>query len=133
MSTTNIFEIATRSKIRFASPRFASLATEDLFDLSLTQLDEVAKGINRQINAEKEESFLSQNKNAVRKDLELKLEIVKHVIGVKETEAAERVAAQNKAAQRQKLINALAEAEQREVQSKTPEELRAELAALDAE
>lgn len=133
MSTTNIFEIAARAKIRFASPRFASLATEDLFDLSLTQLDEVAKGINRQINAEKEESFLSQNKNAVRKDLELKLEIVKHVIGVKETEAAERVAAQTKAAQRQKLVNALAEAEQREVQSKTPEELRAELAALDAE
>lgn len=131
--STNIFEIAARTKIRFASPRFASLAAEDLFDLTLTQLDEVAKGINRQINAEKEESFLSQNKNAVRKDLELKLDIVKHVIGVKETEAAERVAAQNKAAQRQKLIDALAEAEQREVQSKTPEELRAELAALDAE
>lgn len=133
MSTTNIFEIAVRAKLRFASPRFASLSAEDLFDLSLTQLDEVAKGINRQINAEKEESFLSQNKNAVRKDLELKLEIVKYVIDVIETEAAERVAAQNKASQRQKLIDDLAAAEQREQAAKTPDQLRAELAALDAQ
>lgn len=130
--SANIFEIATRAKLRFASPRFASLTTEDLFDLSLTQLDEVAKGINRQINAEKEESFLSKNKNAARKDLELKLEIVKSVIETIETEKAAAVAAQNKARERQKLIDALAEAEHREVQSKTPEELRAELAALDA-
>jgi|AGFT01.1.fsa_nt_gi hypothetical protein len=133
MSTTNIFEIAVRAKLRFASPRFASLSVEDLFDLSLRELDDVAKGINRQINAEKEESFLSQNKNAVRKDLELKLEIVKHVIDVIETEAAQRVAQQQKAVQRQKLIDSLAEAEQREQQAKTPEQLRAELAALDAE
>ena len=133
MSTTNIFEIAARAKLRFASPRFASLSAEDLFDLSLRELDDVAKGINRQINAEKEESFLSQNKNAVRKDLELKLDIVKHVIGVIETEAAQRVAQQQKAVQRQKLIDSLAEAEQREQQAKTPEQLRAELAALDAE
>ncbi|QPI18105.1 hypothetical protein POP15_057 [Pectobacterium phage POP15] len=133
MSTTNIFEIAVRAKLRFATPRFASVSVEDLFDLSLRELDDVAKGINRQINAEKEESFLSENKNAVRKDLELKLEILKHIIGVKETEKAERVAQQTKSAERQKLINALAEAEQREQQSKTPEQLRAELAALDAE
>lgn len=131
--STNIFELAARSKLRFTTDRFSSITVEDLFHLSLRDLDNVAKGINRQINAEKEESFLSQNKNAVRKDLELKLDIVKHVIEVIETEAAERVAAQSKAAQRQKLIDALAEAEQREVQSKTPEELRAELAALEAE
>lgn len=133
MSTTNIFEIAARQKLRFASSLFAALTVEDLFDLHLTALDDVAKGINRQINAEKEESFLSKNKNSVRKDLELKLEIVKHVIDVKETETAERVAAQNKAAQRQQLIDDLAAAEQREQQAKTPEQLRAELAALDAE
>lgn len=133
MSATNIFEIAVRSKLRFATPRFAGVSVEDLFDLSLRELDDVAKGINRQINAEKEESFLSENKNAVRKDLELKLEILKHIINVKETEKAERVAAQTKAAQRQKLIDDLAAAEQREQQAKTPEQLRAELAALDAE
>lgn len=131
--STNIFEIAVRAKLRFASNRLASLSVEDLFDLSLRELDDVAKGINRQINAEKEESFLSQNKNAVRKDLELKLDIVKHVIAVKETESAERVAQQTKAVQRQKLIDSLAEAEQREQQAKTPDQLRAELAALDAE
>ena len=133
MSTINIFEIAVRAKLRFATPRFAGVSVEDLFDLSLRELDDVAKGINRQINAEKEESFLSENKNAVRKDLELKLEILKHIIGVKETEKAERIAAQNKAAQRQQLIDNLAAAEQREQQAKTPEQLRAELAALDAE
>lgn len=129
----NIFEIAVRQKLRFSSTTFAALSAEDLFDLSLSALDDIAKGINRQINAEKEESFLSENKNAVRKDLELKLEILKHIIGVREAEKAERVSQQNKATERQKLIDALAEAEQREQQAKTPEQLRAELAALDAE
>lgn len=133
MSDTNIFEIAARAKLRFASKRFASLAIEDLFDLSLTELDEIAKGINRSINSEKEESFLSENKNAVRKDLELRLEIVKHIISVLEAERAARQANKRKAEERQKLIDSLAAAEQRELQSKTPEQLRAELAALDAE
>lgn len=133
MSDTNIFELAARGKIRFASKRFASLSVEDLFDLSLPELDEIAKGINRSINSEKEESFLSQNKNAVRKDLELRLEIVKYVISVLENERAVREANKRKANERQKLINALAAAEEREFQQKTPEQLRAELAAMDAE
>lgn len=133
MSTTNIFELAARGKIRFASARFANLSVEDLFDLSLRDLDEVAKGINRSINSEKEESFLSENKNSVRKDLELRLEIVKYVIDVLETEKKARQEAANKAVQRQKLIDSLAAAEQRELEAKTPEQIRAELLALDAE
>lgn len=133
MSDTNIFEIAARGKLRFASSRVAAMSTEDLFDLTLRQLDEVAKGVSRQINAEKEESFLSENKNEVRKDLELKLEIIKYIIGVKETEKAAFEARKRKAEERQKLIDSLAAAEQRELQAKTPEQLRAELAALDAE
>lgn len=133
MSNVNIFEIATRAKIRFSSPRFASLSVEDLWDLSLNALDDIAKGINRQINAEKEESFLSSNKNSVRKDLELKLEIVKHVITTLETEKEEKAAANQRARQRQALVDSLAAAEQREQEAKTPEQLRAELAALDAQ
>ena len=130
---SNVFEIATRAKLRFSSTKFASLSVEDLWDLTLGQLDDVAKGINRQINAEKEESFLSQNKNAVRKDLELKLEIVKHVITTYEAEKTEREDRNAKAKKRQALIDALAEAEQREQLAKTPEQLRAELEALNAE
>lgn len=131
--STNIFELAARGKIRFASKRFASLTVEDLFDLNLRELDDIAKGINRSINSEKEESFLSENKNPVQKDLQLRLEILKYVINVLETEQKARMEAASKAAKRQKLIDSLAQAEDRENAQKTPEQIRAELAALDQE
>jgi len=131
--STNIFELAARGKLRFASKRFASLAVEDLFDLTLRELDDIAKGINRSINSEKEESFLSENKNPLQKDLELRLEILKYVINVLETEQKARLEAASKAAKRQKLIDSLAQAEDRENAQKTPEQIRAELAALDQE
>ncbi len=131
--STNIFELAARGKIRFASKRFASLTVEDLFDLNLRELDDIAKGINRSINSEKEESFLSENKNPVQKDLQLRLEILKYVINVLETEQKARLEAASKAAKRQKLIDSLAQAEDRENAQKTPEQIRAELAALDQE
>lgn len=131
--STNIFELAARGKIRFASNRFASLTVEDLFDLNLRDLDDIAKGINRRINSEKEESFLSENKNPVQKDLQLRLEILKHVINVLETEQKARLEAASKAAKRQKLIDSLAQAEDRENAQKTPDQIRAELAALDQE
>ena len=134
MSNVNIFEVASRNKLRFSVVgRFSNVTVEDLWHLSLNDLDSIAKGINAQIKASQEESFLSSKKTDATKGSELALEVVKHVITTLEAEKEARTAAKEKATKRQKLIDALADAEARETQSKTPEQLRAELAQLDEE
>lgn len=76
-----MFERAAKCKLRFQSSKGA-LSVEDLFDLSLTSLDNLAKGVNRQLKAEVEESFI-EKKSQSSSDLELRLEILKHVIAYK--------------------------------------------------
>ena len=49
-----MFERAAKRKLRFTSSK-GSLSVEDLYDLSLTSLDSIAKGVNRQLKAEAEE------------------------------------------------------------------------------
>lgn len=76
-----MFERAAKRKLRFMSNK-GGLSVEDLYDLSLTSLDTLAKGVNRQLKAEAEESFI-EKKSATSSDLELQLEILKHVIADK--------------------------------------------------
>ena len=85
-----MFEKASRLKVRFGTTK-GDITVEDLWDLPLTNrngfdLDNVAKALNKAVKDSGEESFvLKKNKaNAV---LELKFEIVKHIIDVKIAEA----------------------------------------------
>lgn len=92
----SIFERATRNKIRFASNK-GLLSSEDLFDLSLTALDNIAKNVNKQIKAEAEESFI-EVKSRVSSDLELQLDILKFIIADKlATQEANRKRAETNA------------------------------------
>lgn len=92
----SIFERATRNKIRFASNK-GLLSTEDLFDLSLTSLDNIAKSVNKQIKAESEESFIEQ-KSKASSELELQLDILKFIIADKlATQEANRKRAETNA------------------------------------
>lgn len=131
MSNINIFEIATRQKLRFQHSRIGILSVEDLWDLTLVNLDDIAKGLNRQVKASQEESFLASNKSSENKVAETSLEVVKYVISVLEKEAADRKEAAAKADKRQQLVDALAQAEAREIIQLTPEEIRAQLESLD--
>ena len=58
------------------------LSAEDLWDLSLPSLDTIAKAVNKKLKEESEESFISA-KSSANETLELKLEVLKHIIGVK--------------------------------------------------
>ena len=77
----SMFEKASRLKLRFASTR-GGLSVEDLWDLSLANLNGLAKGINKAIKASEEEDFL---KEAKKTDTEAKLafEIVLHILNTK--------------------------------------------------
>jgi hypothetical protein len=125
-----IFKKASKIKLRFQTAK-GSLSTEELWDLSLQSLDTLAKGVNRSLKASEEESFLTP-KSSKDSEEELRLEILKTVIRDKQelaALAADRAAKRERADQIRQL---LASKELEALGSKTPEELKAELAALEA-
>lgn len=73
-----IFEKAIREKLRFDSTR-GQLTTEDLWDLSLEKLNEMAIEVNNKLQLEEQPSFIPDQKKRP-SNLSLKLEILKHVI-----------------------------------------------------
>lgn len=85
MTEVNLFEVASRTKLRFASP-VGQLNVEDLWSLPLTStsgkvsLDAIAIELNKELKGS-EESFVTNTK----KDevVKLKFEIVKYIIGVR--------------------------------------------------
>jgi len=131
----SLFEQATRGKLRFTTER-GVLTTEQLWDLPLqskTQfdLDTLAKGVNRELKAVGEESFVATSTNPIAGVLTLKLDVLKHIIGVKMNEnkiSAERSA---RAEERQKLLNILDKKKNAALEELTPEQVEARLAELD--
>jgi len=131
---TNLFEIATRKKFRFTSSR-GELTTEQLWELPTTSkvgfdLDTIARAVNKELKAQEEESFVKTSHNTLAPVLSLKLEVLKHIIHVKLAEAAAAAERVSKQQTKEKIISALAAAEEKELSSKSKEELLAELRSL---
>lgn len=130
-TTTNLFEVATREKFRFESPR-GLLTVEDLWDLNLTgvvSLDTVSKLANRDVKASEEESFVIASTAASAKAT-LKLEVLKHIIAVRKAEIAERQNAVEKAERKQRLLSLLAEQDEAKDKTLSREEILKELQTL---
>lgn len=130
----NIFEKAVREKVRFASSR-GLLGVEDLFDLPLqhrngVDLDSVAREVNRALKAVTEDSFVSTASNPAKAAHEFKLEIVKHVIKVKQAEAEAASAAADKAEKKKKLVALLAEKQDEALSKLSTEEILKQIAEL---
>lgn len=130
----NMFERATRTKLRFPSSH-GLLSVEDLWTLNLKNargpsLNEVAQLCDQALKQEPAtKSFVDDNPD-VDPALQLRMDIVLHIIDIKKSEAAARETANAKAAQKQKLLGLLDQAQNAELAKKTPEELRAMLDAL---
>ena len=77
----SLFERAVKCKLRFHSGK-GLLSVEDLYELNLNSLDNIAKAVNKQIKLEEEESFVKQA-SKVSTELNLQLDILKHVIADK--------------------------------------------------
>jgi len=120
-----MFEKASRIKLRFKA-NVGLVSVEDLWDLTLTSLDSIAKDLNKQIKAESEESFITV-KSKSNAALELGFEIVKHIIKVKLEEAEVKKLAAEKKAQKQKIMGLIEEKKDQALSAKSLEELQAEL------
>lgn len=136
MDNTNLFEYATRNKLRFASIR-GELSVETLWDVPLRSsddfnLDVIAKRANKTLKDATEESFVSTAKTTAHIRLEMTLEVIKRVIEVKlfdEAEAKRR--AENKK-EKEKLLEILAEKQDGKLSELSERELKKRIAALDA-
>lgn len=121
MTTEKIFEYATRNKVRF--PFKGMISVEDLWDLSLTNLDSIYKTLNKQVKQSEEESLLS-TKASVDTELEVQITIVKHIVSVKlaEKEASERASAKRE--QKQKIMSIIATKENEALQNSSIDDLK---------
>ncbi len=132
---SNMFEYATRNKLRFPSPR-GELSVEQLWDVPLRSrddfnLDTVAKTASKALKSVAEESFVDTAKTPAHTRQEIALDVVKYVIQTRldeETTAAQRAA--NKV-EKEKLLRILAEKQEGRLSDLTEKELQKRIAALD--
>lgn len=131
----NIFEQASRKKLRFASNK-GELTVEQLWDMPLTSnnkfdLDATARVVNQDLRGVTEESFVAIKPDPRKPELELKLEILKHIIAVKIKAQQDAASAAEKAEKRRKLHEALANQEDKALASMSKDEIMKQLAELD--
>lgn len=129
VSEINIFELASRKKIRFDSKR-GKLTTEELWDLSLDQIDEIAIELNNKINSTATTSFVSKTTDAAATIDKLKFDIVIHVIQVRQSESEAR---RERATNQERARTIRAELERRKedsIKTRSEEDLQKELESL---
>lgn len=127
MTINNMFELATRSKMRF--PFKGNVSVEDLWDLSVENLDSVFKALNSQVKKAREESLLS-TKSEADQLIDVQIEIVKYIVTVKLEEYNKRKKARDQRELRQKLLAIKAEKQDASLKGKTEAELDAMIAEL---
>ena len=116
-----MFEYATRNKVRF--PFKGLISVEDLWDLSLTNLDSIYKTLNKQVKQSEEESLLN-TRTTVDKELDAQIAIVKHIVAVKLAEQEAREKASVKKAQKQKIMTIIASKQDEALQNSSVEDLQ---------
>lgn len=128
MSVENIFEYATRNKVRF--PYKGSVSVEDLWDLSVTELDKVFKTLNSQRKQSHEESLLN-TKSKEDEIVDVQIVIVKHIVAVKLAEKETREKAAENKAKKQKIMAIMAARDEKALENASDEDLQKMLAELD--
>lgn len=131
----NLFEKATREKIRFNTPQ-GLLHIEDVWELPLSSrsknkanLNDIAKMLHKELKDDDEMDFVTRRVKP-NEGLVMRFEIVKHIIDVRlaEKDAAENLAkAKEKKAQ---IMSIMAEKETESLKGKSFEELKALLDSL---
>ena len=123
-----MFEKAVRMKLRFNYKGL--LSVEDLFDLSVSSLDQIFKSLNAQLKAQKEESLLDV-KTEEEDGLALKVQIIKHIVKAKLDEADARETKALKAEKKQKLLKVISEKKEKVLYDMPVDELEKLVNDLD--
>lgn len=130
----DIFEKASKLKLRFVTA-MGSVTIEDLWDMKLTSrkvgasLDDLAKALSKSVKESGEESFVVK-KSTTNTALELKFDIVKHIITVKMAEAEAKSQAVEKKAKKDRILELIATKEDESLADQSLDELREMAASL---
>ena len=122
MTTENLFEMATRNKMRFPSTK-GELSVEDLWDLSDKDLDVVYKNLKDQEVKSSEESLLDDAN--VDTKLTAAIGIVRYIFTTKRKEKLAEKERINKKQTQKKYIDALSKKQDEAIEKMSEAELRA--------
>lgn len=123
----NIFEYAVENKLRF--PYKGLISAEDLYALSVSDLDTIYKTLKREAKRNGEESLLVTKSNDD-VALDTKIEIVKYIVEKKLAQVeARKTAAANKA-KKEKILSILEEKQDAALKNMSEEDLRKMLDTL---
>ena len=128
MTTENLFEMATRNKMRFPSTK-GELSVEDLWDLSDKDLDVVYKNLKDQEVKSSEESLLDDAN--VDPKLTAAIGIVKYIFTTKRNEKLAEKERINKKLTQRKYIDALSKKQDEAIEKMSEAELRAMIDSLE--
>lgn len=120
MSNEALFIKATREKMRF--PYKGMVSVEDLWQLSMTELDKIYKTLNAQKKEVQEDSLLD-TKSSEDEELAAQIEIVKYIFTVKQEEKKAAETAKERKEQKQKIMAILASKQDEALHGKSIEEL----------
>ena len=124
----NIFEIAVREKYTY---NFRGLIkTEDLYDLKLTDLDTIYKGLKSDLAQLGEDSLIDSVDTEAKETINNKIEIVKAVVDYKREVKKNLEEAKAKAETKRRLKDLIAQKKNEELEGKSLDELEAMLASL---
>lgn len=132
----SLFETATKKKYRFQTAK-GFLSVEDLWDLRLsttavsgTSLDTVAQDLFAKLKATQAKSFVNTANTQEHDELENKLEVVKHIIAVKQAEALEAKRGVLKAEEKRRLTELLQQKQDEKLGELSEEEIKKRLSEL---
>ena len=128
MNINELFIMATRRKFRF--PFKGQVSVEDLWDMSVRDLDSVFKLLNSQIKQANEESLLT-TKSKEDTILEAKIAIVKYIVQVKQDDAAQAQNQMVQAEKKRRIMEIIANKQDAALQNLSVEELQKMLAGMD--
>jgi len=129
MDNNNIFEVASRWKLRFLVTGRGNLAVEDLWDLSEKQLNSIYTELAAESRNSEVESMIEPSVED--KALSLRKDVVRHVFGVKKAERVELAAKAQKRERRARLLEIRARKQDAELEALDLEALDAEIAELE--
>lgn len=127
MTNANLFEKASRGQYRYQYR--GVITTEDLWNLTVQQLDSIFKALNKELKQVTEESLL-QTKTAADEIVEDKIEIIKHIVSIKVAEADAKIQEKAKREQRAKILEAIESKQDEALQGKSVDELKTMLENL---
>ncbi len=126
------FEKAAKLKLRFDTIR-GSISAEDLWDLPLisrgVNLDDIARGLYRQLKSGEDISFVVPDRKSD-ETVQLKFDIVKHVIDVRVAEAKLATEAKERAEKKQRILAIIADKQDDDLKKMPIEELKKALTEL---